>query len=258
MSPSPYDAIADLYDSFVQTELDIPFYLDYARMTSGTVLELMSGSGRVTLPLVQAGAHVTAVDNSSDMLTVLHDKLKQAGLSADIRQIDVRELNLGKTFDLIIIPFHALAELPSLEDQQRTLTAIDQHLSGQGLFICALHNPPVRLKAADDQLRLVGKFPLSASGGRLFVWLHQRIQPANSVIEISEFFEEYDSSGRLTSKRLMELKVLFVEKAEFETMARTAGLEIVDLYGDYSRAPFHEQTSPFMIWVMRRKAHSTT
>jgi len=41
-----YDRVAHLYDAYVQTELDIPFFLDEARKARGPVLELMCSTGR--------------------------------------------------------------------------------------------------------------------------------------------------------------------------------------------------------------------
>lgn len=252
MTASPYDTIASLYDEFVQTTLDIPFFLDEARQTPGDVLDLMAGTGRVSLPLIQAGCRVTCVDNSAEMLAVLREKLGKLGLAADVRQMDVRRLALDKRFDLILIPFHAFAELASASDQQQTLSAVYAHLSEGGRFICALHNPAVRLKSADGQLRLIGKYPRET--GRLLVWLLQTYDPENRLVEINEMFEQYDWSGRMVEKHLMEMRVTFVEYAEFEAMARAAGFKTLALYGDYSRAPFDAHTSPFMIWVLGRAA----
>jgi hypothetical protein len=38
-----YDRIARLYDAYVRTELDVPFFLQEARQASGPVLELRAG-----------------------------------------------------------------------------------------------------------------------------------------------------------------------------------------------------------------------
>lgn len=250
--PSPYDHIADLYDTYVQTELDVPFFLNEARQTTGKILELMAGTGRVTLPLLRAGADVTCVDNSPEMLAILRQKLDRAGLKADVREMDVRHLAFDRRFDLALIPFHALAELPSAADQASTLKGIYAHLSDGGRFICALHNPPVRLKAVDGQLHLAGRYPLDHGQGRLLLWILQTYSPDRHGVEIMQFFEEYDPAGRMVARRMIELSVNFVEKAAFETMIRAAGFKTVALYGDYACAPFQEDTSPFMIWVLQR------
>ncbi|MEM9266020.1 MAG: class I SAM-dependent methyltransferase [Cyanobacteria bacterium P01_F01_bin.13] len=75
--PIKYANVADIYDSYVQTTLDIPFLLDQVKGTSSEVLELMSGTGRISLPLIEAGATLTCVDKSPEMLAILEKKLTQ-------------------------------------------------------------------------------------------------------------------------------------------------------------------------------------
>ncbi len=84
-----FSRIADLYDTYVQVDFDIPFFLQETRKCSGEVLELMSGTGRVSLPLVEAGVRLTCVDKSAEMLTILRHKLAARNLSANIVQADV-------------------------------------------------------------------------------------------------------------------------------------------------------------------------
>lgn len=244
---SPYDSIASLYDRFVQTNLDIPFFLAEAAQTDGAVLELMAGTGRVSLPLAEAGARLTCVDNSPEMLALLRKKLDERGLTADVYLMDVRELALNQQFDLIFIPFHAFPEITERADQARTLERIREHLSEGGRFICTLHNPAVRLHGVDNQLRLVADRTLP--DGRLLVWLHQ--QAEKGLVRVKEFFETYTANGLLAEKRFTEINFRLLEKSTFQELYQQAGFEAVEIYGDYDRAPFDEDKSPFMIWVLK-------
>src|SRR6478735_8927066 len=47
---------------------DVDLYLALAARTDGPILELGAGSGRIAVPLAQAGHDVTAVDLDPDML----------------------------------------------------------------------------------------------------------------------------------------------------------------------------------------------
>lgn len=42
------DWVADIYDSYVTTTDDIPFFVEESRKAAGPVLELMAGTGRVS------------------------------------------------------------------------------------------------------------------------------------------------------------------------------------------------------------------
>ena len=247
-----YACIADFYDTFVQVAFDIPFFVTEAKKTSGEVLELMSGTGRVSVPLVEAGTKLTCVDKSPEMLAVLRDKLVQRGLRADVVPMDVCDLDLSKRFDLVLIPFNSFAEIVSLDDQRKALTRIHRHLAPGGRFICTLHNPTTRMQAVDGTLQLRGKFALGRERATLLFWLLQNYDPADHhIIEGVELFEEYDAQGILKSKRLLELRFRLTGKEDFQALAQSTGLEVLALYGDYSYSEFHEDTSPFMIWVLR-------
>lgn len=248
MSQVHYDRIADRYDALVTTDADIPFFIEIAQQTKGPILELMAGTGRVTLPLIASGVEVVAVDYSSEMLARLRGKLLQAGVQADVHEMDIRHLELNRTFNLIVIPFHAFPEITDPVDQQQTLRAIRAHLSPEGRFICTLHNPLVRRRTVDSQLRLARRY--QDEKGEVFLWLLERDR-GNDVVEVNEFFERYDSHGRLHDKLWSAVTFHLLAKSAFEAMFQSAGFEVVDLYGDYAQAPFDEQMSLFMIWALR-------
>ena len=67
-APIDYDRVADVYDLYVTSELDISFYVEEATKARGKVLELMCGTGRVSVPLLEAGVDLTCVDVSTGML----------------------------------------------------------------------------------------------------------------------------------------------------------------------------------------------
>ena len=73
-------ASRSLYDRDVTAEYDVPFFRSEVEAVKGPVLELMAGTGRLSLPLIEAGATSTCVDSSAGMLEVLSRKLARRGL----------------------------------------------------------------------------------------------------------------------------------------------------------------------------------
>lgn len=251
MTQEHYARIADIYDKFVVSDFDIDYFLDAAKSANGKVLELMSGTGRVSIPLVEAGIELTCVDYSQEMIDILSKKLKQKSLQAETIVADIRDFELGQQFDLIFIPFHAFPEITDRDNQLEALKAIERHLIPDGTFICTLHNPLVRRKSVDNQLRLAGKFPTET--GQMFVWLHQRFINNTDLVEVLEFFEEYDSTGNLQSKRYSELIFSLLEKSDFEQLIEEAGFVVKALYGNYAKSPFDEEQNPVLIWELQKK-----
>lgn len=248
-----WDWVARLYDTYVTTTHDIPFYLR-AAASATDVLELMCGTGRISLPLAGAGVNLTCVDASSAMLAVLDEKLaRRPELAGAVRvvRMDVRQLALNRQFDLVLLPFQSFGEIVAPADQREALARIRQHMKDGGQFICTLHNPHVRRKTIDGQLRLLGKFPLVKTGA-LLLWGLATHDPATQLVEGVQLYEEYDGMGLLQSKRLLEIRFALLERDRFEARAAEAGLRVVALYGDYNSAPFDERTSPYMIWELEQ------
>ena len=94
-----YSKIADLYDGLVQFDDDIPFFIDYCTRANGRTLELMSGTGRVSISLLEAGFELTCVDSSAEMLDRLRTKLSDRSLEAKIILEDTRYLDLPREYE---------------------------------------------------------------------------------------------------------------------------------------------------------------
>ncbi len=250
MSPIDYDSIAPLYDVYVSWDLDVPFFTDAARGAGGPVLELMAGTGRLSIPLIEAGVDLTCVDSSPGMLDVLARKLAARGLRASLHCADVCRVELQQRFELAILPFQSFMEIIGAERQRAALAATFASLRPAGRFICTLHNPAIRRAQVDGALRIVGRFPLE--GGSLVVSGFE--EGGEPVVRRTQYFEFFGPDGRLIWKCLLPMEFEFVEQQDFVAMAAGAGFRVVDLYGTYERAPFDPATSPVMIWLLERSA----
>jgi SAM-dependent methyltransferase len=250
-SPQPivFDEIADLYDAYVTVDFDVPFFLDEAHRSGGRVLELTSGTGRVSLPLLQAGIDLTCVDYSAKMLAILRNKLERHGLSCTIVQSDIAELDLRTTFDLIFIPFNSFSEILDRRRHVRALRRIRAHLANGGRFLCTLQNPAVRAAQMDGTLRTIGEFPFGR-GGTLTVRSALRYDLASHIGRGTQEYEVRDADGREIERRSLPVIFRLFEENEFRTLAAAEGYAVHSLFGNYDRSPFDAATSPFMLWTL--------
>jgi SAM-dependent methyltransferase len=252
MSAMDYSKIAQLYDVYVQTDLDVHFFRQAAQ-GCGKVLELTAGTGRLSLPLLEAGIPLSCLDNSPEMLAILRSKLQAKGLSAPIYEMDMSRFSLPARFDLIIIPFNSFAEIVSSAAQQATLATIYTHLTDTGHLICTLHNPAIRLKNIDGQIRLRGQYALPNHEGILFLWSCENYDPNTHLVRGAQFYELYTDDGVMQWKRYVALEFFVHSKETFEALAYSQGFRVTALYGDYERAEFQPDKSPFMIWVLSKQ-----
>ncbi len=118
---------------------DIPFFLQHAAKTKGDILELACGTGRVSIPLAQAGHHIWALEYSPKMLEQFRDKLKDIPqeTASRIRPMhgDMSDFSIGKKFSLIIIPCRAFQLLYTQDKENACLRNVHSHLAEDGLFI---------------------------------------------------------------------------------------------------------------------------
>ncbi len=243
-----YDNIAELYDLYVNTDYDFEFFTSEITPPGMKVLELTSGTGRLSIPLIKTGAKLTCVDFSQSMLDILAAKLERHHLSARLVCADVCEMNFQEEFELAIFPFQSFMELVTKERQDMVLAAVFRGLEAGGRFICTLHNPAIRKKTVDGVLRIVHHF--QKNSGTLIVSGYE--QGGNPVVIRHQFFEYFDAAGRMVWKRMLPMWFAFIEQTDFQEMAEQAGFRVLTLYGNYNRSEFDPVQSPVMIWVLEK------
>lgn len=247
-----FDQVADIYDCYVQANFDISFFLRETEGFRKEILELMCGTGRVSIPLLEAGRIMTCVDYSKGMLESFAKKIKDKNYKVNLVEMDVTKLNLNRKFGLAILPFHSITEILSAELQKEALRSISTHLCKDGIFILTLQNPEVRLKTADGKLRMIGEFPAGKNKRMVISSMNQYLS-AEKIVSGFQSYEIYDSANVLTEKRVLEINFRPVSDSELRGLIRDTGLEIITTFGDYSGGFFDKKTSNFMIYKMIKR-----
>ncbi|NLW31319.1 MAG: class I SAM-dependent methyltransferase [Fibrobacter sp.] len=245
-----FDKVADIYDLYVNVDFDIPFFLKETEDYKGEILELMCGTGRVSIPLLDSGRRMTCIDYSKGMLDSFAKKIENRNYSVSLHQMDVTDLD--KKFGLIILPFHSISEILSTDLQIKALQSISLHLENDGVFILTLQNPKTRLKVADGIPRIMGNYPFKDDKHLMISYVNQ-YNETEKIVSGFQFFEIYDSNNTLIEKRFLEINFKPISDLGLREMLKSTELEIVEMYGDYSYRNFDEKTSNFMIYKLKRK-----
>ena len=139
---------------------DVDFFVDQVtRLKPKRVLELACGTGRVTLPLAEAGAKqgfvVVGMELVSEMLVAAEQRCKSASSDtcAHLSFVhgDMRMWRADKPFDLILTPCSSVCHLLTLEDQLATWRSAYDNLVPGGRFIVDVTMPD--LSAYADSFR---------------------------------------------------------------------------------------------------------
>lgn len=247
MAAVDYETLARYYDVLVKGDDDVPFYLSVAKRAQGRTIELMAGTGRISLPLASAGVDMTCVDDSAAMLDVLRGKLAGRNLSVEVFRQDVTKLNLASRFSFAFIAFNSFEELTDDADRENLMQGVFNHLLPGGAFVCTLHDPELRLRevGADKELRIEDP----GNGRRIRFSLSTEFDKERSLVNGQERIEDADTGQVIAD---LPLSFRLTGEEEFQSLACRSGFTVVDLYGGYDSSRYEAGKSASMIWVLTR------
>ncbi len=254
---NPFDAWADIYDfvySYVTS--DIPFYVKEAQKAGGLVLELGSGTGRVALPIAQAGMDITGLDSSEAMLDVARGKLTKLSTAKGrltLTHGDMRGFSLNQRFNLAIIPFRGFLSLLTVEDEMRTLQNIKRHLKPDGRLIFNIFVPDLDMLVQEGDLPYHFRDVTDPSGRRFVLYHQSSYDNFSQIINARVIIEELGQKGLVMQKMYLDFQLRYVHRWEMQHLLELCGFEVLELYGDFDRSPFDESSTE-MVWVARVRA----
>ncbi len=115
---SPDEGFAELYAQLPDAT-DLWPWLELAQESSPPVLYLGIGTGRLAVPLHAAGIELVGVDSHPGMLARLRQRLP----GAELIQSRIEDLNLGRQFDLVMVPSNILCFVDRLRSAENLVAA---------------------------------------------------------------------------------------------------------------------------------------
>src|SRR5882757_6088500 len=108
---------------------------------TGRILEPATGTGRVLVPLLEAGFAVEGLDVSPDMLAVCRQHCQDRGLDPVLREADMTSFAEPGAYQAIIIPAGSIMLLDGRDAVPRALAAFRESLSAGGRLILDIGVP---------------------------------------------------------------------------------------------------------------------
>lgn len=231
---SEYDAIAELYDPWSRSVTeDVGFYVAEARKAGGPVVELGVGTGRIAVPVAEAGVPVIGVDSSAGMLEVCRRRAAAVGVERllELRLGDLRAPPVDERVRLVLSPFRALLHLPTDADRRAALAAALRLLVPGGRFVFDVFAPS-REDVEDTHGRWLEREP--------GIWERAEWDLERRVLTLRVRGERAETSMRLAWLPPDEWRELLVE----------TGFDVVACYGWFDLSPYAggEDT----VWLARR------
>jgi SAM-dependent methyltransferase len=197
------------------------------------VLEFAIGTGRVALPLSARGVEVAGIELSRAMVAEMMAKPGAAGIPVTIG--DMATTRAEGTFGLVYLVYNTITNLLTQDEQVACFCNAARHLDPGGNFVIEVFVPALR-----------------------------RLPPGESLIafDVSDHHfgvDEYDIvNQRLTSHHYWAAKGRgdtfasphrYAWPAEYDLMARIAGLTLRERWNDWQRTPFTaDSKSHVSVW----------
>jgi len=232
---SLYDQIAQIYDPWSRSVVeDIDLYVEEAVESGGPVVELAVGTGRIAVPIAEAGVPVIGVDQSAGMLAVAREFAEERGVSdrVDLRLGDLRTPPVPERVPLVICPFRTLLHMIDSGDKRKALEAAHSLLAPTGRFVFDVFAP-----SRED---------IEETDGR---WLER--EPG--IFERADWDE---GARRLTlsvrsGETATAMTLHWLELDEWLAVIDEAGFDVEQLYGWFDRRPF--EGGEDMIFLCKRR-----
>ena len=243
MTPWSYDQIAHVYDHDMGLNADprsVAWYLHqldrHARM-GGRVLELGCGTGRVTLPVVEAGHPVVAVDRSPAMLNVLRRKARLRRVLDRIHFVegDMCAFALEGTFEAVICPFSVLAYIVDDASLTRLLAQVRKYIVPRGILAFDMFVPGSMQQTGTWMHDYRRQLPQTEFGDRCILERSKRLERnvATGVTRIDRIYELSDAHGRIVEE--IETCSWQRERSpkDWGTLMREAGFALLGAWADF-------------------------
>jgi len=228
---------ARLYDFIQGGTRDIEYCLRTIGPAPATVLELGSGTGRLAIPLAEAGHKVYALDSSPDMHRMLLEKTPESLRHRLVPvESDMCSFSLGVLFDIVILGLNTVFSLVDDQDRRACFDSVRGHLKPNGRFMLDFSVPSVSMVSNKS-----GKYSLSVheeSARRASVVLTYNRYDIKRQLSILNFLTMEIVDGRIARAYVTPAAEYYPSPGEMRLLVENAGMRVTETFGDYDGRPF--------------------
>jgi SAM-dependent methyltransferase len=224
---------------------DVRYYTGLLADISGPILEPATGTGRVLIPLLEAGHQVEGLDSSPQMLACCRRHCRDRGLDPVLREADMTIYVRLAAYEAVIIPAGSIA---LLDGRKATLQALacfrDSLVPGGQLFVDVPAPGPV---AAYEGMRHWQRGS--------YLWTLQTLHSEyDSATSQTTRFLRYDKwqDGILRMTELQSFRLQHWTSQEFSDLLAEAGFAHIVVTADYQHARTSGTASEF--WTFHATA----
>jgi len=237
---------ARFYDTIyhsIRDGVDNDYFETEMTKSKGKVLEVGVGTGRLFMNALNNGADIYGIDISSEMLTVLYDKLPE-NQHHRVTMQSITDFKSDIKFDLVVAPFRVIMHLIEKSDQLQALNNVYDHLNDGGVFIFDAFIPDLKqlIKGLDKHVDFDGEY---LPGKKLKRIVSTRPDLMHQLINI-RFRMEWDEDEKLCNDE-WTLPLRFFFRYELEHLVERSMFGDYSVYGDYNGNELNSESRDFIV-----------
>ncbi len=242
-----YDAMVSSLDQYH----DLDFYLEMAQLYGGEILELGSGTGRLTIPIARAGFSISGLDLEVRLTEQAKNKANNESLKISWIEGDMTNFKLDKTFDLIFFAFNTFSHLLTRVDIENCFKSVKKHLSEEAVFIIDTFNPSLRVLIKDSsEIRNYTTFPDPYSGELVEVFESNAYESTTQINNLTYKFK----IGKKEFKKIAHCRMVFPQ--EMDELLHYNGFKVLQKYGNHQKNPFKDGSYAQIIICQKKNDYS--
>jgi SAM-dependent methyltransferase len=207
---------------------DIEYYTHRLIYCKDRILEAMVGSGRVMIPLLEAGLTVDGVDYSPEMLTVCRAKCEERNLFPVLYESNLQSLTLPHRYEAIIIPAGSFLLIENREESMNVLQRLYDHLQPGGRLILDIFLP-------DNLFGRFGEISTFSLPNGDIITMEGKLVEEDLYHQYKVSYLRYEKwrNGELIQTELQRLAVRWYGIEEFKFILAHIGFSDIVVSADY-------------------------
>ena len=194
-------------------DADLPLWRELAAAQGGPVLDVGAGTGRVALRRAEEGLDVTALDRDAELLAVLEQRARAAGVEVETVRADAADFTLPERFALIAVPMQTLQLLPGQDARGGFFASARRALVPGGLVAAAIAD---ELEPFEEQSALPAP-DVGEAGGLRYLSQPVAVRERPGAVRIERIRQVVAPDGSRTSEDdVIELRSLDAERLAAE------------------------------------------
>ncbi|MFZ2056443.1 MAG: class I SAM-dependent methyltransferase [Acidimicrobiales bacterium] len=206
---------------------DVEYYKQLLGGSEGRILEPAVGTGRVMIPLLEAGFEVEGYDTSPEMLAVCREHCRDRKLDPVIREADMTSFVEPGAYSAVIVPIGSIALLDGRGALLQALACFEECLMPSGRLSIDVRAP---------RPFVMEPVPMRSWSAGPFIWtlqtMHIDYDPAANQTTQWLRYEKW-RDGALVATELQPFRLQHWSIAEFTALLFEAGFRGVTVTGDY-------------------------